>query len=128
MSEIEVVGMATNATKGLQMLLSKKPDVAIVDIGLADEDGIKLTRQLKAAQQAGEEPDTKALILTLQDNKETVVAALAAGADSYCMKDISLDNLLEALRVTVRGNAWIDPQVASLVRGQPNYSQPRQRT
>jgi len=40
------------------------------------------------------------LILTLRDNKEAVLAALQRGADSYCMKDISFDNLLEALRVT----------------------------
>ena len=55
------------------------------------------------------------LILTLRDNKEAVLAAFAAGADSYCMKDISFDNLLEALRVTHSGNAWIDPAIAKIV-------------
>ncbi len=55
------------------------------------------------------------LILTLRDNKEAVLAAFAAGADSYCMKDISFDSLLEALRVTHSGNAWIDPAIARIV-------------
>ena len=122
-AEIEVVGEAANAIEGLQMLLTAQPDIAIVDISLPDQDGIELIRQIKAGQDGGKGPQTEVLILTLRDNFETVVAALAAGADSYCIKDISLDNLLEALRVTYRGNAWIDPAIASILRGQPKYEQ-----
>jgi len=113
--EIEVVGEAANAHDGLKLLETEHPDIAIVDIGLPDKDGIELTRLLKASQEAGEAPETKVLILTLRDNKEAVLAAFAAGADSYCMKDISFDNLLEALRVTHSGNAWIDPAIARIV-------------
>ena len=113
--EIEVVGEAANASDGLKLLEAERPDIAIVDIGLPDKDGIELTRQLKAGQDANDESRTKVLILTLRDNKEAVLAAFAAGADSYCMKDISFDNLLEALRVTYSGNAWIDPAIARIV-------------
>ncbi len=113
--EIEVVGEAANASDGLKLLEAERPDIAIVDIGLPDKDGIELTRQLKASQDANDESRTKVLILTLRDNKEAVLAAFAAGADSYCMKDISFDNLLEALRVTHSGNAWIDPAIARIV-------------
>lgn len=113
--EIEVVGEAANASDGLKLVETVHPDIAIVDIGLPDKDGIDLTRQIKAAQDGGEGPQTKVLILTLRDNKEAVLAAFAAGADSYCMKDISFDNLLEALRVTHSGNAWIDPAIARIV-------------
>jgi len=122
-SEIEVVGMASNAAEGLQMLSITQPDVAIINLGLSDQEGIELTRQLKANQKAGEGLQTKVLILTLRDDRQTVVAALDAGVDSYCMKNISLDNLLEAIRVTVRGNAWIDPEIAALLRGRLNYEQ-----
>ncbi len=113
--EIEVVGEAANANDGLRLLEAERPDIAIVDIGLPDKDGIELTRQLKASQDPADESRTKVLILTLRDNKEAVLAAFAAGADSYCMKDISFDNLLEALRVTHGGNAWIDPAIARIV-------------
>ncbi len=113
--EIEVVGEAANASDGLKLVETVHPDIAIVDIGLPDQDGIDLTRQIKAAQDGGEGAQTKVLILTLRDNKEAVLAAFAAGADSYCMKDISFDNLLEALRVTHSGNAWIDPAIARIV-------------
>ena len=114
--EIEVVGEAANAQEGLNLMATLHPDIAIVDIGLPDKDGIELTRQIKAQQESMEEHQTtKVLILTLRDNKEAVLAAFAAGADSYCMKDISFDNLLEALRVTHGGNAWIDPAIARIV-------------
>lgn len=114
--EIEVVGEAANASEGLKLLETSHPDIAIVDIGLPDKDGIELTRQIKANQQEnGEESKTKVLILTLRDNKEAVLAAFAAGADSYCMKDISFDNLLEALRQTYTGNSWVDPAIARIV-------------
>jgi DNA-binding NarL/FixJ family response regulator len=114
-----VVGEASNANDGLRLLNMSKPDVAIVDIGLPDMDGIELTRRFKATQaDLAETADTKILILTLQDSEETVMSAFAAGADSYCMKDVSLDQLLEALRVTREGNAWIDPAIAKIVLSQ----------
>jgi DNA-binding NarL/FixJ family response regulator len=113
----QVVGEAANGTDGLKVLTSAKPDVAIVDIGLPDIDGVELTRRFREAQASmdGDSPDTKVLILTLQDNEDVVLAAFAAGADSYCMKDVSLDQLVDALRVTKEGNSWIDPAIARVV-------------
>jgi DNA-binding NarL/FixJ family response regulator len=121
--EIEIVGEAANAADGLKLLRTIQPDVAIVDIGLPDKDGIELTRELKAI--GGDELATKVLILTLRDNKEAVLAAFAAGADSYCMKDIKYDNLLEAVRVTHNGNAWIDPAIARIVLQQAQQNPPQ---
>lgn len=112
-----VVGEANNGADGLKLLTATKPDVAIVDIGLPDMDGIELTKQFKQTLAATVVP-TKILILTLQDSEEVVMAAFAAGADSYCMKDVSLDQLVEALKVTQEGNAWIDPAIARIVLNQ----------
>ena len=122
-----VIGEAANATDGLKLLETTKPDVAIVDIGLPDMDGIELTRRFKQTQAELAEPatsETKVLILTLQDNDDVVLAAFAAGADSYCMKDVSLDSLAEALRVTNSGNSWIDPAIARVVLYQARQGAP----
>ncbi len=122
-----VIGEAANATDGLKLLETAKPDVAIVDIGLPDMDGIELTRRFKKTQADSDDAAvaaTKVLILTLQDNEDIVLAAFAAGADSYCMKDVSLDNLAEALRVTNGGNSWIDPAIARVVLHQARQSVP----
>ncbi|HEY9797395.1 MAG TPA: response regulator transcription factor [Leptolyngbyaceae cyanobacterium] len=122
-SEIEVVGEAANAAEGLSLLETSRPDIGIVDIGLPDMDGIELTRRFKESQAAAEGHQTKILVLTLQDNEESVMAAFAAGADSYCMKNISFDNLLEALQVTNEGNAWIDPAIARIVLKQTKVTE-----
>lgn len=113
---IEVVGEARDGRSGLKMLEATKPDVAIVDVGLPDITGIELTQQFKRSHTAEEEaPKTKVLIMTMQDNEEVVLAAFAAGADSYCMKDASLTRLSDAVRITSEGNAWIDPAIARIV-------------
>jgi DNA-binding NarL/FixJ family response regulator len=122
--EIQVVGEAANATEGFNMLKMLQPDIAIIDIGLPDKDGIELTREVKSTINKENESATRVLILTLRDNKEAVLAAFAAGADSYCMKDIKFDNLLEAVRVTYNGNAWIDPAIARIVLEQAQQKNP----
>jgi DNA-binding NarL/FixJ family response regulator len=108
--KIEVVGDAVNATDGLQLLNNLQPDIVIVDIGLSDQDGIQLTREIKRKNSS-----MKVLILTLHDSRETVLTAFAAGADSYCMKDIRFEKLIEAIHLTYRGDRWIDPAVARFV-------------
>ena len=117
-SGVEVIGEAANAIDGLRLLEVTKPDVAIVDIGLPDMDGIELTQRFKAylADKSEVAPNApKVLILTMQDSQEVVLAAFAAGADSYCMKEVSFDKLLEALRLTHEGCSWIDPAIARIV-------------
>jgi DNA-binding NarL/FixJ family response regulator len=113
----EVIGDARDAKSGLKLLKSTQPDVAIVDVGLPDMTGIELTQQYRQelANEGIPEHNTKILIMTLQDSEETVLAAFAAGADSYCMKDASIDKLAQALEVTAEGNAWIDPAIARIV-------------
>lgn len=112
---VELIGEAANGTQGLEMLTKRKPDIGIVDLGLPDIDGIELTRRFKEMQSEEGRDDTKIVVLTLQDDEEAVLAAFAAGADSYCMKNISFERLVEALKLTQEGNAWIDPAIARIV-------------
>lgn len=112
---IRVIGEAANATQGLKLLQTTKPDVAIVDIGLPDMDGMELTKLFRKFQVETGDAATKILILTMQDSEDAVLAAFTAGADSYCMKNIGIDKLTEALRSTAAGSAWIDPAIANVV-------------
>lgn len=112
--DLVFVGEAATGNEGVSLVNSQQPDVAIVDLGLPDIDGVEVTRQIKAAATESGRA-TKVLILTLTDNQETVLAAFAAGADSYCIKDISSDNLVQALKLTAEGNSWIDPAIANIV-------------
>lgn len=111
----EVVGDARDAESGLKLLNATQPDVAIVDVGLPNMSGIELTQHFKNSMDAEQTPATKILIMTMQDSEETVLAAFAAGADSYCMKDASIDKLVDAVQSTASGNSWIDPAIARIV-------------
>lgn len=119
-TDIDLLAEASNGAEGLRLLRDLKPDLAIVDIGLPELDGIEVTRQLKDVQGKQKPGDaaTKILILTLQDDQEAVLAAFGAGADSYCMKDITFEHLVEAVKTTYSGNSWIDPAIARIVLDQ----------
>lgn len=127
-SGIQVMGEAANATQGLRVLDEKQPDVAVVDIGLPDMDGIELTQRFRQLQAEKENTKTKVLILTMHDSEDAVLAAFAAGADSYCMKDISIERLVEAIQATQAGSSWIDPTIASVVLHQIRQASPNGRS
>ncbi|MFQ4143877.1 response regulator transcription factor [Chlorogloeopsis sp. ULAP02] len=111
---IQVVGDEATASNGLKLLQSTKPDIAIIDIGLPDRDGIWLVQQFREslAQSAAQ---TKVMMLTSFAKEQMVLAAFAAGADSYCVKTIKFELLLEALHMTHEGQSWIDPAIARIV-------------
>ncbi len=117
---IEVVGESSNGHQGLQLLQTTPIDVALVDIGLPGIDGIELTQKFRQFQQKQLQTEslntvTRVIMLTMLGNEEMVLASFAAGADSYCMKDIRMEQLVEAIRLTHSGYPWIDPFIASIV-------------
>lgn len=112
---LKVIAAVGNGTQGLRLLETEKPDVAIVDIGLPDIDGIEVVKRLRSAQVDTDTERTKVLMLTMHKNQDSVLAAFAAGADSYCMKDIDAKQLEAAVKATHEGNPWIDPQIASII-------------
>jgi len=114
-SNLKVIGEAANATQGAKLLETTKPDVAVIDIGLPDMDGIELTRNFKRYQTETGQMNTKVLILTMDHTEDAVLAAFAAGADSYYMKETSINKLTEAIQATYNGNSWIDPAIANVV-------------
>ncbi|PHJ60860.1 LuxR family transcriptional regulator [Nostoc linckia z18] len=112
---IQVVGDEATASNGLKLLQSTKPDIAIVDIGLPDRDGIWLVQQFRESLMSETAAQTKVMMLTSFAKEQMVLAAFAAGADSYCVKTIKFELLLEALHITHEGQSWIDPAIARIV-------------
>ncbi len=112
---IQVVGDEATASNGLKLLQSTKPDIAIVDIGLPDRDGIWLVQEFRESLVSETAAQTKVMMLTSFAKEQMVLAAFAAGADSYCVKTIKFELLLEALHITHEGQSWIDPAIARIV-------------
>lgn len=112
---LRFLGEAPNGEKGLVLMEEMKPNVAVVDVGLPDIDGIELIQRFR---KENPDSDTRILMLTMHDSEKAVLAAFAAGADSYCTKEIETKDLITAIRETQAGNSWIDPSIASLVLSQ----------
>jgi len=107
---IDVVAEAPDGIAGLDVVRRVRPDVAVVDIGLPGKDGIALTRELKA------EPDAPGIVvLTMHELDDEVLAALAAGADAYCVKSSDPAVVVDAIRAVAAGGAYFDPRIAHVV-------------
>lgn len=106
----EVVAEAGDGSLGYNEIARLLPDVAIVDLGLPGIDGIELTRRLRQNV-----PGTRVVILTMHDLDGEVLAALAAGADAYCVKSSDPQGVVTAVRVVSEGGAYFDPAVAGVV-------------
>lgn len=108
--QFEVVGQAANGQRALEAAQSELPDVILMDIGMPVMDGISATQAIK---QLGLPP--KVVILTSHQDEDEVLASLTAGADAYCLKDISADRLMAVIELVQEGGVWLDPAIAGVV-------------
>jgi len=106
----DVVAEAGDGETGWETIAREKPDVAIIDIGIPGLDGVTLTRRVRA-----ELPSTHVVIVTMVDLEEQVLAALAAGADAYCLKSSEPERIIDAVRIAADGGAYFDPRIAHVV-------------
>jgi len=109
-SDIKVVGQAADGREAIDLARRLQPDVILMDIKMPRLDGIQATRRIKE-----DLPTTPIIILTTYADDELVFEGIRAGASGYLLKDITRDQLAEAVRGAVRGEAQIDPAVASQV-------------
>lgn len=105
-----IVGEAADGNAGLEKVQALQPDVAVIDLGLPGMDGIELTRRIREGA-----AKTHVVILTMHDLDDEVLAALAAGADAYCIKSNRTDDVISAVRIAAEGGAYFDPAIAHIV-------------
>ena len=108
--QLKIIEQADDGYLGVRAALKHQPDLIIIDIGLPRLDGIAVTKQIKA-----ELPIVKIIMLTSHTVQTEVIAALAAGADAYCVKGAKVEKLINAIAVVQDGATYLDPQIAKLV-------------
>ena len=101
-----VIGEATNGQDAVTMAKELKPELILMDIGMPIMDGIRATEIIKEICQS------KIVLVTSHDNEDDVMAGLSAGADAYCLKDISVFRLGNAINAVLEGAVWLDPDIA----------------
>jgi NarL family two-component system response regulator LiaR len=103
---IVVVGEAGDGVTALEMVRQTLPDVVLMDLVMPRLDGIAATSQLKSSS-----PEVKVIALTSFTEDDKVFPAIQAGASSYLLKDVSPDDLVDAIRAAFRGEARLHPEI-----------------
>jgi DNA-binding NarL/FixJ family response regulator len=109
-NDIQVIGQAANGQEALQMVESLHPDVVLMDVRMPEMDGVAATRALSERF-----PEVKVIILTTFEDDETVFEGLKAGARGYLLKDISSEEMAQAVRKVALGEALIEPRLTRKV-------------
>ena len=107
---IDVIGEAGSGAEAVKMVEERVPDVVLMDLIMPGMDGVEATRLAKNIS-----PRTQIVVLTSYHEDEHIFPALQAGALSYILKDVEMDELAEAVFKASRGEATLHPQVASRV-------------
>jgi DNA-binding NarL/FixJ family response regulator len=108
--EWEVVAEAEDGRTAVKKALAINPDVAILDIGMPQLNGIDATRQI-----VNKAPDVKVLILSMHADESYVVRALHAGAKGYLLKDSAAKDLLRAVAAVAEGQSFFSPAVSQMM-------------
>jgi DNA-binding NarL/FixJ family response regulator len=105
---IEVVGEASDGAEGTELAVSSAPDVVLLDVRMPKQSGIEACVAIKAAS-----PTTKIVMLTVSDEEADLYEAVKNGASGYLLKDSSIEEVAQGIRVVAEGQSLISPSMAA---------------
>jgi len=108
LSGVTVEGEAGDAAAAHELIANTTPDVVLMDLHLGDDSGIEATRAI-----AKRHPDVAVLVITMQEDDESIVAAIRAGARGYLLKGASPEEVERAIRAVANGEVILGPRVAA---------------
>ncbi len=108
--DFKVIGEASSGEEAIEMAMDFLPDVMLMDLVMSGIGGVEATRRVKDIT-----PRTQIVVLTSYHQDEFIFPALQAGAISYVLKDVMMDDLADAVRKAARGEAVLHPRVAERV-------------
>jgi len=108
--DIRIVGEAGNGQEMLDMLKKTGPDIILMDINMPEIDGIAATYKIKKIL-----PHVNIVILTVYEDEPHIFEAIKAGAMGYLLKDVSVEEVMTAIRQVYKGEALLQPMIATKV-------------
>ena len=111
-ADMQVVGEASSAEEALEKIPQTRPDVAVLDVRLGDDNttGIEVCRDIRSAH-----PEVACVMLTSYADDEALFASIMAGAAGYVLKQIRGADLVSAIRRVASGESLLDPAVTARV-------------
>ncbi len=110
MPECQLIAACKDGQEALEVCLNDPPDVLLTDINMPRMNGLELVGRLLK-----KEKDVKVVVLTVNEDDETVFEAFRAGALGYLLKTSTPQEVIEAIRLAHRGEAKITPKIATKV-------------
>jgi two-component system, NarL family, response regulator NreC len=107
---LETVAEAGNARDAIFEVRKHKPDVVLMDVVLPDRTGIEATPDVLK-----ESPETKVLVLSMEDDPSYVREAFAAGASGYVLKEAADTELVTALKQVANGERYVHPALGARI-------------
>ena len=108
--EFRVVGEAADGWEGVRLAEKEHPDVAILDIGMPNLNGIEAARQIGVAL-----PGVSIVILSVHSDEAYVLRALKAGARAYLLKQSAEADLIDAVKAVTQGKSFFSPAVSQML-------------
>ncbi len=108
--DLELVAEATTGEEAIACCLASRPDVVLMDLVMPEVDGVAATRAIRESC-----PGTEVIALTSFREGALVDSVLAAGAVSYLLKNVTAEELADAIRAARAGRATLSPEVSGLV-------------
>src|SRR3954468_3050975 len=106
--DLEPVGEAGNARDAVFQARTLKPDVVLMDVVMPDQSGLDVVPTL-----LHEQPETKVLVLSMQDDPQYVRQAFAAGASGYVLKEAADVEVVSAIREVAGGASYVHPTLGA---------------
>ena len=108
--DIEILGEAVDGLEAVRQIRKAKPDLVLLDLSMPKMGGISVMKEVKR-----DSPDTRILALTIHESDQYVLEAFDAGADGYCIKDTSRQELMLAIDSVLQGKTYISPGISDQV-------------
>jgi two-component system, NarL family, response regulator NreC len=106
----EIVGEAADHESAIDLVMSERPDVLVLDLTFPEGDAMPLLRGLRSRA-----PELRIVVLTMHSDPETVRQALAAGAAGYLVKGAQSRELVDAIRAVARGDRYLHSSITGTV-------------
>jgi two-component system, NarL family, response regulator NreC len=110
MPDFKVVGEAGDGLQALELIERVQPQVIVIDVVMPGLTGLEVTQRVKRQW-----PAVKVIVLSMQNNEAYVVSALKSGASGYILKDTGPEELVDAIRIVVKGERYLSKQLSERI-------------